>query len=178
MEKQTSFKPLLKGILIYLLFMLLYGLTKVYDGFPLSIIAATSESNFQHYKSFFFCILIIDLAEFLVYRKHITDTGAFWYGRVFTAIIAPWFIFLFWYIAPALHGKFEPIYLEIIYANVMTILALVCILIMEPGFLRIRYTRGMKIIILALLAASILLYMVFTFSHLPWADVFVEPQWR
>jgi len=50
--------------------------------------------------------------------------------------------------------------------------------IFEQGLSRISYPRELRTIILILTFASLLLYMVFTFVKLPWADVFIEPDWR
>ena len=94
------------------------------------------------------------------------------------ALFIPWVVFLLWYIAPAVYGQFPNQSGEIIYANVITILALVCAVILEAGFLRIPISRNLKIVIWGLLLVSLMLYMVFTFSHLPWADVFIEPNWK
>lgn len=49
--------------------------------------------------------------------------------------------------------------------------------LLERGLEDIRYTMPLKAVIVVLFVASILLYIVFTF-RLPWADVFVEPDWR
>jgi len=94
------------------------------------------------------------------------------------ALFIPWVVFLLWYIAPAVYGKFPTQLGEIIYANIVTILALICAVILEAGFLRIPFSRNMKVVVWALLLVSLMLYMVFTYSHLPWADVFVEPNWK
>jgi hypothetical protein len=36
----------------------------------------------------------------------------------------------------------------------------------------------LKIILLILFLSSLVIYMVFTFGNLPWADVFIEPDWK
>ena len=178
MYNEPGFKPAQKLAILYVVFMILYGAYRAFPVFPLSIISGITESNFQHYKAAFFTFIIVDLIEFLVFRKRIGSRSAFWYGRLLTAVFTPWAIFLLWYVAPAVYGKFPNVALEIIYANLMTILALVSMLIVENSFLRMPFDREMKIVVWALLLISILLYMIFTFSHLPWADVFTEPQWK
>jgi len=120
----------------------------------------------------------VDGIEWLVYRKRITDGQAFWYGRLLAAVFAPWMIFLIWYLSPALYGQFPATWMEIVYANLVTIVATLITLTLERGFLGMTFTRDLKIVVWVLIGVSVLLYQVFTFSHLPWADVFVEPQWR
>ncbi len=175
---RAGFPPAVKVIVLYLGFLLLYGVYRCFPVFPLSIMAATNESNFQHYKSLFFLLLIIALVEFLVYRRAISNRAAFWNSRLLAAALSPWVIFLFWYIAPAMYGKFPNVSLEAIYANVITAVVLICVVVLERSFLQLEDTRTLRIVIWALVLLSVLLYMVFTFAHLPWADVFVEPQWR
>jgi hypothetical protein len=178
MVQTTAFKPAVKVALFYGLFMILYGVYRFFPFFPLSIIAGIVESNFQHYKATFFCFLIANGIEYLVYRKRVSDLESFWYPRLLNTIFAPWVVFLLWYIAPAVYGKFPTVFLEILYANIITILVAVVVVMLEGSFLTMRLTRPVKIVILVLLVVSIGLYIIFTFSHLPWADVFVEPDWR
>jgi hypothetical protein len=178
MEKTPGFKPVTKVIILYLVFMVFYGVYRAFPVFPLSIFSGITESNFQHYKAAFFTFLVVDLIEYLFYHKRIENTSAFWYGRLMMALFIPWVVFLLWYIAPAVYGQFPTQLGEIIYANIVTILALICAVILEAGFLRIPFSRNMKVVVWGLLLVSIMLFMVFTFSHLPWADVFVEPNWK
>lgn len=178
MEATAGFRSGWKILLVYLVFMLMYGVFRAFPVFPLSIFCGTTESNFQHYKATFFAFLIADLIEFLAFRKQIKSASLFWYPRLLAAVFSPWPVFLLWYLAPALYGQFHPVVWEIVYANLMAILATVCTVTLERGFLRMPFSGGLKRVVWALLGISLLLYMVFTFSHLPWADVFVEPQWR
>ena len=178
MKDQVGFKPVVKLVVFWAVFMVLYFLYRTFPVFPLSIISGITESNFQHYKATFFAFLIVDGIEWLVYRKRITDGQGFWYGRLLTAVIAPWIVFLLWYIAPALYGQFPATWMEIVYANLITLLATVVTLTLERGFLTMTFSRELKMVVWGLALVALLLYMVFTFSHLPWADVFVEPQWR
>jgi hypothetical protein len=159
--------------------MVLYGLYKVFPVFPLSIICGIKESNFQHYKAAFFSFLILNVIEYFIYRKRITDISAFWYVRILTGTFAPWIIFLLWYISPAVYGnKLPSIPLEIIYANIITILAGYFALTLEQGLATMHFSQSLKVVTITLFVVSIILYMVFTFAYLPWADVFVEPNWR
>jgi hypothetical protein len=156
------------------------GLYFAYKYFPhplLALFCATTESNFQHFKATFFSFLIVNAVEYAVYRRQIADRQDHWYSRLTATVFAPWVVFLLWYIAPALYGKMPNIPLEIIYANIITLLVGLFVAILEQGFRQIRYTPGLKFVILALFVVSIGLYLIFTYN-LPWADVFVEPDWR
>lgn len=178
MAGAVGFKPAVKVAFVYLGFLLLSRAYKFFPVFPLSIVAPVSESNFQHYKALFFLLLLAALVEFLVYRRAIDNRAAFWNSRLLAAALSPWVIFLFWYIAPAVYGKFPSVVLEAIYASVITGIVLVCVVVLERNFLHLDDNRSLRILIWTLVLLSVLLYLVFTLSHLPWADVFVEPDWR
>ena len=177
MKSVLGMKLWVKILLFYVIFMLMYFLYKYFPVFPLSLICAINESNFQHYKAIFFAFLFVDLIEYFKYRKRIEKPGEFWFPRLTAAIFAPWVVFLLWYIAPAVYGRMPNIPLEIVYANIITLIVGYFVVILERGFMQMTYSRSLKIIILALFLISLGLYLLFTFN-LPWADVFVEPDWR
>jgi hypothetical protein len=68
--------------------------------------------------------------------------------------------------------------LEIVYANIITLIAGIFGAIFEQGLSRISYFRELKMTITILFVVSLILYIVFTYIKLPWADVFIEPDWR
>ncbi len=84
---------------------------------------------------------------------------------------------MLWYIAPALIGRWSNNVYEIVYANIIVLITGVFAVILEGGLEKIPYERSIKTVLIVLFLVSILLYIVFTF-RLPWADVFVEPDWR
>lgn len=86
-------------------------------------------------------------------------------------------IFLLWYTAPALIGRWPNNTYEIVYANVIILLVGICTVILEVGLEKVQYFKPQKTVLVTLFLVSILLYTVFTF-RLPWADVFIEPDWR
>jgi hypothetical protein len=167
-----------KGISFWGIFLLLYFAYKFFPVMPLKIICGITESNFQHYKAAFFSWIILSLVEFSLIRKRIIDIETWFYSRISTATILPWFVFIFWYLGPALYGKMPNVALEIVYANIITIIVGFSGAIFEKGMARINYFRELKVLILVLVLASVLLFVVFTFVKLPWADVFIEPDWR
>jgi|YNPBryunderm2012_1023409.scaffolds.fasta_scaffold02027_8 hypothetical protein len=176
--KEWAFRPVWKVALVYLIFMMLYVVFRFFPVFPLSIIAAVNESNFQHYKATFFSFLIAGGVEYLRYYKVAKPFGAFWSPRLLAASLSPWLVFLFWYIAPAvLGGPFPQIWQEIVYANVITLITFSAVVVLERSFFEIPLSKSLTGLIAGLFVISIFLYMTFTFSHLPWADVFIEPEW-
>lgn len=168
----------LKGFGFYAIFMALYFAYKYIAWGPLKLICGITESNFQHYKAAFFSWILASLFEYVLIRRRVNDFETFFYSRTGTATILPWFVFILWYLGPAIYGKMPNIPLEILYANIITVIVGIFGTIFEQGLSKIKYFRELKIVILTLFAASLILYIVFTFIRLPWADVFIEPDWR
>jgi len=166
-----------KGIVFYAVFMVMYLVYRFVPIFPLNLICGITESNFQHYKAGFFAYLIASLIEFGFKRRTIRNRESFCFSRLTATTFLPWFIFILWYIAPAVYGKWPQVTLEIIYANVIIIITGMFVATFERGLEQIAYARQLKAVILILFLVSIGLYLIFTF-RLPWADVFVEPSWR
>jgi len=177
MGDAPGFKPLVKMVLFWSIFMLLYFAYRFFPVFPLSLICSTAESNFQHYKSTFVAFLILNLIEFFVYHRQIVSRKNYALSRLAATTFAPWIVFILWYIAPAVYGKMPTIPLEILYANIITLLVGYFVATLEQGLAQIHYSKSLTAVILTLFVVSILLYVSFTF-RLPWADVFVEPDWR
>ena len=168
----------IKGMAFWVIFLALYFIYKFMPCDFLKLICGITESNFQHYKAAFFSWIILSLLEFAIYRKRITDTGTFFWSRTGTACILPWFVFLMWYLGPAVYGKMPSIFFEILYANIITLIVGIFGAIFEKGLSKIDYFRELKVLIIILFVTSLILYIVFTYIKLPWADVFIEPQWR
>lgn len=155
----------------------MYLIFKVLPVFPLTLFFATNESNFQHYKAGFFAYLLTSVVEYALTKKDVQDKSAFLYSRLSAAVFFPWVIFLLWYLAPALIGRVESLVFEALYANLILLVATYFVAVFERGMAQISYSREFKTVLWILFCASILLYFIFTF-RLPWADVFVEPNWR
>ena len=177
MEKPYRSNILAKTLAFYGVFMTLYVAYKFLPVFPVNLISGVTESNFQHYKEGFYSYLIVNLVEYLVHRKQVQDRVSYVYSRLFATIILPWVIFLLWYIAPAVVGRWPNNVYEIVYANVITLLVGAVTVLLERSLETATYQRAQKTVLIILFLASILLYFVFTYQ-LPWADVFVEPNWR
>jgi hypothetical protein len=177
MWRGPGFKPLIKMVLFWAIFMLLYFAYRFFPVFPLSLICSVTESNFQHYKSTFFAFLILNGIEYFIYRRQIVDWKGYSLSRLAATTFAPWVVFLLWYVSPAVHGRLPTIPVEIVYANLITLMVGYFVAILEEGLVQINYSKNLTFVVLILFVVSILLYVSFTF-RLPWADVFVEPDWR
>ena len=166
-----------KSLAFWGVFMALYFLYKYYPNPVFAIFCGITESCFQHFKAGFISYLIVNLIEYGVKRRAIADQDKFIYSRMTATIILPWIMFLLWYIAPAVYGPWPNNTCEIIYANIITILVGVFTVILEQGLETASFKKSQKTVLIVLFLVSIMLYIVFTYN-LPWADVFVEPDWR
>jgi hypothetical protein len=177
MEQPYQAKVLWKALAFWGVFLALYGVYRFFPVSPLHLICGVTESNFQHYKAGFFSYLLVNLVEYAWNRGRISDREGFVFSRMAATVFLPWIIFLLWYIAPALIGRWSNNTAEIVYANVITFLVGVFTVVLEGGFEKMPIRRSIKVVLITLFVVSIVLYIVFTF-RLPWADVFVEPDWR
>lgn len=167
-----------KTFIFWAIFLALYFVYKYFPNRVFAIFCGTVESNFQHYKAAFYSWIFSSALEFAFFHAQIADGEAWFYSRLGMAILLPWFVFLLWYLCAALYGKLPTIPLEIIYANLITIIAGAFGAVFERGLAQIEYSAELKFVLWALCFASIALYLIFTFVKLPWADVFVEPDWK
>lgn len=177
MDQTYKANVLWKALAFWGVFLALYGAYKFLPVFPLSLICGVTESNFQHYKAGFFSYLIVNLVEYGWNHRKITPRESFLYSRLTATIFLPWLIFLLWYTAPAIIGRWPNNTYEIIYANLITFIVGICTVILESGLEGIAYHKSLKFVLVTLFLVSIFLYIDFTY-RLPWADVFVEPDWR
>ncbi len=176
MNRRTGFQPWVKGLLFWVIFMLMYALQKLAPVIPVNLFAAVNESTFQHMKATFFAYLFISLIEFFRFKKRITNPKNYGFARLTAIIVAPWIVFLTWYLMAATYGRLPNNLLEILWGNIVTLAVGIMAAILERGWEQVDYSRPVAITLLSLFAFSILLYIVLTFK-LPWADVFIEADW-
>ncbi|MBN1249212.1 MAG: hypothetical protein JXC32_16255, partial [Anaerolineae bacterium] len=133
-----------KGVAFWFVFLAMYGIYRFFPVAPLCLVCGIVESNFQHYKAGFYAYLIVCLAEFVWYRRRIGDRESFIYSRLTATVFLPWIIFLLWYIAPALIGRWPNNTLEIVWANVITLIVGLATVLWERGLAQMPYSRALK----------------------------------
>ncbi|MGC8971694.1 MAG: DUF6512 family protein [bacterium] len=163
----------LKAIIYLLIFGLLhFGYESTGLQF-LKPICGTDESVFQHLKMGFFAYLFASLIEYGIIRRRLRGNN-FWYSRALATVFIPWAIFLIWYLAPAIWGKFSTITAELSWALIVSYISGVVGGIIEKNTEKTRPSLGFKLTISMLFVVSILLFVWFTYK-LPWIDLFVDP---
>ena len=134
-----------------------------------------NESVFQHLKMAFWAYLLASVIEYLVVRRKFNKRETFWYPRLISTTILPYFTMLIWYLAPAIFGRIEFLLLEVAWATFSTYFSAVIAGRMERNIEEIKMNSILKIIILILFIVSAFLFVRFTYKP-PWIDLFIDPE--
>ncbi|NTV36334.1 MAG: hypothetical protein HGA53_05215 [Anaerolineaceae bacterium] len=173
MEKRDFISILFKVAAFQIVFLWLHF---AYDWFSypwVAVFSGNSEGVFQHQKIAFLAYSIVCVLEFFLLRKKISSPGRFFDSRLLASLLLPWMIF-FWYLGPVLLQVPMPNdLLEILYANIVTILVCVALVLLERDFYRIDFSRTGRIIMIVMYVISAFLFVSITFQ-VPWAGYFVQ----
>lgn len=165
----------IKSLLYLAIFsMLHFGYDLTHWAF-LTPLCGINESVYQHLKMAFWAYLLASLIEYFGMRRKFSKGKNFWYPRLLSTIVVPWFVMLIWYLVPALWGKVESLTVEILWAIFSTYSSGVMVGIIEKNIEKNVVTSSFKIVILILLIVSVFLYVWFTYKP-PWIDLFVNPE--
>lgn len=174
--KYRDFTIPIKMIAYQFIFLLLHY---AYDWYPNNltrIFSGINESIFQHMKVAFFSYILLILLEYLWIRKKI-QPHTYFFSRVFAITFIPWAVFVFFFMAAAYHGEIKNIPIEILYANLVLLLASYSTIIVERHIEKAKPGKAFKIVTSAMFLVSLSYYIIFT-HRLPWFDVFaVPPGW-
>ncbi len=165
---------LMKIFLYLLIFTFLhfsYDLTHIEK---LKVFGGVNESVFQHLKMAFWSYLFASLIEYLYKKKEGFSFRDFIIPRLFSATLVPWFIFLSWYLIPAIYGKIPILFLDILWDVIVSVFSGFSAVVLEKSLDGKKLSRSFATITLILFALSIILYSRFTYK-LPWVDVFQNP---
>jgi hypothetical protein len=141
----------------------------------------TNESVFQHLKMAFWAYLLLTVAiEYPFVRKkpekaqddkNSCGLSGFWYSRLLSVIILPWFIVIIWYLLPALYGKVELVWVDLVWAIAITYLSSLLAGYIEKDIEKVKFGLATRYVIMFLVFVSALLFIWFTY-RLPWIDLF------
>jgi hypothetical protein len=148
-----------------------------YEWFPNGItrlFSAIDESVYQHMKVAFFAYILVIFGEYFLCRKSIATRSQFGYARIFSLVMLPLVMIIYFLAGAAFFVKIESIPLEIIFANLALIATSVSVLLLEAHIEQVEFTRELKIILIFLLLLSFSEFLIFT-DRLPWFDIFANP---
>jgi len=170
-----NMKTYLKALLFLIIFIILHFAYDLTHWSFLAPFCGVNESVFQHLKMAFWSYFFVSLIEYSIVRRKLSRKF-FWYPRLLSAIIVPWFAMLIWYLVPALHGRVESLALEVLWSIFTTYSSGIIGAVVEGNIEVISEFRlEFKIAILTLFVTSAFLYVWFTYNP-PWIDVFINPE--
>jgi hypothetical protein len=65
----------------------------------------TANNRLQTAKAAVFANLFASLIEFDFRRHDIQNRESFWFSRLAATTFLPWFMFIPWYVVPAIYGR-------------------------------------------------------------------------
>jgi len=136
----------------------------------------TNESVFQHLKMAFWAYVLLSVLEFaLLKRRKDTTARNFMYSRMLSAVLVPWVILLIWYLLPGVIGRVGSIFIEVLWAVLVTYLSGLFVAQIEKEVEKVEFQVATKVVLVALTVVSAFLFVLFTY-RLPWIDLFVDPE--
>lgn len=152
------------------------GLHFSYETFPntlFKLIGEEGETTFFHMKMLFFAYIFVTLAEYVWRRKSIADAGSFATWRALIAVAYPWLTITVWFTAEALGIAWPGLAIELVYANVITVLGIYLALRLEQALDDVRPRPALTGVVWLVFACALLSYAAFSFTEL--MPFFVEP---
>ena len=135
-----------------------------YETFPntiFRIIGEDGETTFFHMKMLFFAYVGITLVEFVVRRRSCL-AQTFLFSRALIAVAYPWLTITIWFAAEALGVAIASIVVELIYANVVTVIGIYLAVRMEEIFSETEFRPSMKALISIVFVAALVSYVSFS----------------
>lgn len=171
---QSWKRILIKVLAVQVVFLFLHY---AYDWFPnavTTLFSGTDESTYQHMKIAFFSSLLVSLGEGLLLRGRLAQPARFLFPRLFTAVLLPFLVMVFFYTGPAYFGRFTNLTVEIVAANLSLVAASSVSFIVERALESAESSPGLRWAIVLLFVVMLSELVIFTY-RLPWADVFANP---
>jgi hypothetical protein len=155
---------------IYAVLHFLYEAT----GFKILIpFSGVDESVFEHLKLGFWAYFFANIIEYFISKKK--SQTSWWYSRMFSNILLPWFIVLIWYMLPIFLGHIESLAIELVWAFAVTFVVGLISVSIERNLEDKQLSMNLKFLIVSLFVVSIIFYTAFSFQK-PWIDLFENPE--
>ena len=172
--KKPGFSLLVKVILLQILFLILHFM---YDWAPsgfTALVSSTNESVYQHMKVAFIVYLCLSLVEFAVFHRRIGAQARFLQTHALVAVLFPLLVIPWYYMASAYCGRLPAIWMEILFANLATLLVSLTALQIEQHLANQEFNPGLKRLTLGLFLVTLSEFVIFNY-RLPWLDLFAAP---
>jgi len=134
-----------------------------------------NESVFQHLKMAFWAYVLLSLVEFsLLKKRQDTRIKNFVHSRMLSTVLLPWVILLIWYLLPGVFGRVESLFVEVLWAVLVTYLSGLFVAQIEKEVEKVQFQTATKVVLITVTAISAFLFVLFTY-RLPWIDLFANP---
>jgi hypothetical protein len=172
--KKNAMSILVKVIVLQVLFLLLHYLYEWFPNGVTAILSGINESVYQHMKVAFFAYIFASLIEYAWLYPNIKSRSQFFHVRAFTAVIYALLVIVWFFASSAYFVKFERVFLEILFANLATILTSLTAVQLERHLDQVIFSRGFKWVTVSVFLVALSEFIIFTY-RLPWLDVFANP---
>ncbi|MBY9020975.1 MAG: hypothetical protein KGD67_07945 [Candidatus Lokiarchaeota archaeon] len=164
----------IRALLFLAIFIVLHYTYRFFPGVIFQIFGGIDESVFQHMKIGFYSYIILVVIEFFVFKKKITDKTKFLFSRVFSMILYPWIMFLFFFFTRVIYPWQMHFVVEIISAQITVYISVLILGFFEVEIINLEFGKRFKVLLLILLILLIIEFTAFSF-YLPWHDVLTDP---
>lgn len=155
-----------KLLSVWGVFVLLHFSYETFPGLLFRLLGEDHEATYFHMKMLFVAYVAVSLVELLAQRRQIGSVPrgveGFVYSRALIAVAYPWLTITMWFTAEALGVSFESIGVELVYANVLTVLGIYLALRMEELFEGVIFRTSTKALVVLLFATAVLSYVAFS----------------
>jgi len=161
-----------------LLFLAIFtGMHYAYKFFPNVVVLLFSPLNeavFQHMKTGFYTYIILTVIEFFIFKKKITNNTQFLFSRVFSMVLYPFLIFLFFLFTRVVYPWQMHFVVEIVSAQIVVYISVLFLGFLEVEIAKLEFGKRLRVLLLILLVLLIIEFTAFSF-YLPWHDILANP---
>lgn len=149
---------------VWLLFLALHFSYAAFPSTLFQLIGEQSETTFSHMKMLFVAYLAASAVEFVLRRKDRGHTRNFLSARALIAVAYPWLTITIWFSAEALGVKMPGLLVELVYANLVTMLGIYLALQLEQLLEGVAFRSAVTVMIALVFACAALSYTSFSFK--------------
>lgn len=153
-----------KLAVVWVLFLALHFSYETFPSLLFKLIGEEGETTFFHMKMLFVAYVVVSLVEFAVRRSVLASPDGFIYSRALVAVAYPWLTITMWFTAEALGFGMPNLAIELVYANVMTILGIYLALRIEELLDGVKFSPSLKAMTVVVFACAVLAYASFSFK--------------
>ncbi|MDH4140074.1 MAG: DUF6512 family protein [Coriobacteriia bacterium] len=153
-----------KLVAVWALFLVLHFSYETFPNMLFKLIGEEGETTFFHMKMLFFAYLLVSIVEFVARRKTLVSTSSFASSRALVSVAYPWLTITIWFFAEAVGLTMHNLAVELVYANLATLLGIYMALLMEEFLGGLDFRPSAKAMIALVFACALLSYTAFSFT--------------